>query len=287
MNKFTLIILSAVFSISQALAFPKAPVDDLNFTPTNFKSFKFLNYNFEGIVKLSNCSGSLIKLEGQSANDKGLVLTNGHCVPRGIFGGFLQPGEVFVNKRIVRSMKVFKDKDTLFDIQATKIIYATMTDTDMAVYELSETFAEIEQRTGVRALTLASKRPIPGTNIEIISGYWERGYSCAIDTFIHELHEADWIFKDSVRYTYGCDTIGGTSGSPIIASGTREVIAVNNTSNVDGKTCKMNNPCEVDEFGDVYVEKGLRYGQQTYNLYNCLTKDLELNLNLASCNLPK
>lgn len=288
MKSFKLFILFLSFNSALAFAFPKAPVNDLNFRPQ--KEYLFGQegvYDFEGIVKLSNCSGSLVQFEGQSDDAKAVVLTNGHCVPKGIFGGFIKPGEVMVHKKVRRSMKVFKDENTLFNINATKIIYATMTDTDMALYELSESFREIMDRTGVAPFTLKSTRPVEGEAIEIISGYWERGYSCGIDAFIFSLHEDDWVFKDSVRYTDGCDTIGGTSGSPIIAAGTREVIAVNNTANESGRKCTMNNPCEVNKSGKVSYQKGLRYGQQTFNVYNCLTPDKELSLNIQGCNLPK
>ena len=138
--KYTAILL---FVFAQAaLAFPKAPIDDLNFRPE--KTDSRTQYDFEGIVKLSNCSGSLIQLEGQSNDAKAIVLTNGHCVKKSFFGGFLDPGEVWVNKRRSRSMKVFKDENTLYNITATKIIYATMTDTDMALYELNETYAQLK-----------------------------------------------------------------------------------------------------------------------------------------------
>ncbi len=288
MRKLKLISLLLLSVSVNAFAFPEAPVNDLNFRPSLiFKNLQTDTYDFEGIVKLNNCSGSLIKLEGQSNDAMAIVMTNGHCVPRGLFGGFLKPGEVWSNKAVNRRMKIFKDAETLFNITATKIIYATMTDTDMALYELDETYNEIMKRTGVTALSLSSQRPVAGTNIEIISGYWERGYSCAIDGFVYSLLEADWTFTDSIRYTKGCDTIGGTSGSPIIATATREVIAINNTSNVSGERCTMNNPCEVDSAGNYFVQKGLRYGQQTYDVYSCLTAQKELSLEVPGCNLPK
>ena len=68
-----------------------------------------------------------------------------------------------------------------------------------------------------------------------------------IDKFIFMVKEANWTFKDSIRYTDGCDTIGGTSGSPIIEAGTRTVIGVNNSANESGRKCTMNNPCEISE----------------------------------------
>ncbi len=277
-----------ILSTSSAFALPKAPVDDINFRPAHNKDISAVaDYDFEGIVKLSNCSGSLVLLEGQSDNAKALVLTNGHCVPRTFFGGLLNPGEVVVNKTVHREMKIFKNLTTLYPITAVKIIYATMTNTDMAIYELDETYAEIYARTKVKPLTLVSKRPVVGTSIQIISGYWERGYSCGVDGFVYSLLEAGYTWFDSIRYTEGCDTIGGTSGSPIIAEGTKDVIAVNNTSNESGYECSMNNPCEVNEAGDVYIEKGLRYAQQTYNFYTCLTADFSLDLDLPHCELPQ
>jgi len=283
--KFVAMVAFLVSSTEMLWAFPQAPVNDLDFKP-NMALFSN-GYDFSGIVKLSNCSGSLVILEGQHMNAKGLVLTNGHCVPKGIFGGLIGPKEIIVDKKVKRKMRLFKDQRTLFNITSTRIIYATMLDTDMALYELDESYQEILNRTGVRPLLLSSRRPMEGTQIEIISGYWERGYSCAIDKFIYQLKEGDYLFKDSIRYTEGCNTIGGTSGSPIIDSATREVIAVNNSANESGRSCTMNNPCEIDETGDLLVLRGAKYGQQTYNVYSCLTDNKEFSLSQRGCTLPK
>ncbi|MFY7992374.1 MAG: S1 family peptidase [Bacteriovoracaceae bacterium] len=273
---------------SLAFAFPKAPVDDLNFRPGVYlKNQPSHQYDFEGIVKLSNCSGALVQFEGQPDSDKALVMTNGHCVPAGPFGGFLKPGQVIVNKNDGREFKLFKDLKTLFPIKATKLVYATMTNTDVAFYELNESYNQIHSRTGVEPLTLASTHPVEGVDIQIISGYWERGYSCAVDGFVAKLKEADWLFTNSIRYTDGCDTIGGTSGSPLIEAGTKNVIGINNTSNESGQKCTMNNPCEVQENGEIYVRKGNRYGQQTFLAYSCLTKNFKIDLSIAGCKLPK
>src|SRR3546814_2272200 len=59
----------------------------------------------------------------------------------------------------------------------------------------------------------------------------------------------------SVRYTSSCNTIGGTSGSPVIDDATGKVVAVNNTGNEDGARCTVNNPCEVAENGTVTVRR--------------------------------
>lgn len=281
--------IALVFSLSLAVsahAIPKAPFDALKVNrAVNFD--ELANYDFEGIVKLSNCSGSLIRLAGQPDTAKALVLTNGHCYSSGPFGGMLKPGEVISNKASSRSMKLYDKSMKLFPVTATKVVFAAMTDTDMAIYELSQTYSEIRAKFKINPFDLDTVRPMVGTNIDIVSGYWDRGYTCAIDAFVFQLKEGDWLMKDSIRYTDGCNTVGGTSGSPIIAKGTRTVIAVNNTANEDGRRCTVNNPCEVSEEGTVTVLKNKKYGQQTYNLYSCLTPDFQVDLNAPGCVLPK
>jgi V8-like Glu-specific endopeptidase len=269
--------------ISHTFALPVG-IERPQLTRQNFN--KNIDYNFEGIVKLSNCSGSLIKYSASTESDKAIVLTNGHCIQKP--GGFLNPGEVWFNRPLSRKMRLFNSKMDLFPITSTKIIYATMTNTDIALYELTESYAEIKSRTGISPLILDDAQPAQGQPIEIISGYWDRGYKCEIDGFVDTLKEGDWIFTNSIRYSRnGCDTIGGTSGSPIIAAGTRSVIAINNTSNESGDRCTLNNPCEVNANGEIYVEKGLRYGQQTYDIYSCLNESRSLDLSLSQCQLPK
>ncbi len=281
--------IALVFSLSlaaSAYAIPKAPFDALK-VKREINLDAVSGYDFEGIVKLSNCSGSLIRLSGQPMTAKALVLTNGHCYSSGPFGGMLKPGEVISNKASGRTMKIYDKNMKLFPITATRILFAAMTDTDVTLYELTQSFEEIQKRYKISPFDLDTVRPMVGTNIDIVSGYWDRGYTCAIDSFVFQLKEGDWLMKDSIRYTDGCNTIGGTSGSPIIAKGTRTVIAVNNTANEDGQRCTVNNPCEVSEDGSITVLKNKKYGQQTFNVYSCLTPDFQVDLNTPGCLLPK
>lgn len=272
---------------SSAFALPEAPFDALKVKIPKTRALlnNQFSYDFEGIVKLSNCSGSLVTFSGMPDTAKALVMTNGHCIQKP--GGYLNPGEVWTDRPIKRSMKLFDSNMKLHSIETTKIVYATMTATDVAFYELKESFGEIEKRTGVRPLLLDSTHPTAGEQIEIISGYWDRGWTCSINSFIFKMKEGMWNWTDSIRYTETCDTMGGTSGSPIIAKGTRTAVGVNNTSNESGEVCTLNNPCEVDENGTVTAYKGVRYGQQTFNVYTCLTPDFSLDLGLPSCDLPK
>ena len=175
----------------------------------------------------------------------------------------------------------------LSPITTTRVVYAAMTDTDITIYELNQTYQDIQNKFNIQSFNLDTIRPSIGTDIEIVSGYWERGYSCAIDAFIFNLKEGDWLFKDSIRYTDGCDTIGGTSGSPVLAKGTRSVIAINNTANENGAHCTVNNPCEVSKDGTITVLKDKKYGQQTFNIYSCLSPDFGIDLSRVGCVLAK
>jgi len=248
-------------------------------------------FNFQGIIALSNCSGSLVRFKNSQPTDKAMLLTNGHCVSTGMWGGFLQPGEVYVNKPANYDVSLLdKNGRAIESLETSRILYATMTDTDVGLFELNDTYADIQSKTGTPALTLADQLPAMGLAIQIPSGYWKRTYACQTEAIIPELKEADWTFKHSIRFSQpGCETIGGTSGSPLVSAQSGEVIGINNTGNEDGEHCTMNNPCEVDEQGQETVRQGRSYGQQTYLFYGCLAHSGpdRLDLNQPSCVLPK
>ncbi|MFF0344214.1 serine protease [Kribbella sp. NPDC004875] len=241
--------------------------------------------DFTGIAALSNCSASLVRYAESVDTDKALVLTNGHCYE----GGFLQPGQVLVNKASTRSITLLKpDASRAGTVRADKILFGTMTKTDMIVYEVNETYASIKSRLNVTPLTLAKQAPADGTGLAVVSGYWQRIYTCSVQATIPQLREGDWTWQNSIKYQQpGCETIGGTSGSPVVSTSTGEVIGINNTGNEDGEQCTVNNPCEVDADGNVTVEKGAAYGQQTWWLYTCLTANRTIDLNQSGCELPK
>jgi V8-like Glu-specific endopeptidase len=245
---------------------------------------KAVTVDFAGTVALSNCSGSLVKLPTSASTDPALVMSNGHCLS----GGFLNPGEVVTNQTSSRTFSLLNSSGTSVDtLRATKISYATMTDTDVSLYQLNRTYSQIQSSYGIRPLELSADHPVQGTAIKVVSGYWTKIYSCAIDGFVHQLREGDWAWKDSVRYTSACDTIGGTSGSPVIDAATGKVVAINNTGNEDGESCTVNNPCEVDESGNVTVRQGINYAEETYGITKCFTTGNKLDLSLPGCTLPK
>ncbi|WP_327279285.1 MULTISPECIES: serine protease [unclassified Streptomyces] len=240
--------------------------------------------NYAGTVALSNCSGSVVRAPGSQSTDPALVLSNGHCLETGFPG----PGEVVKDQPSSRSFSLLNASGSrVATLRASKVAYATMTDTDISIYQLTKTYAQIQSQYGISALTLNDAHPVQGTAIKVVSGYWKRTYSCNVDGFAYRLKEGEWTWKDSVRYTSSCNTIGGTSGSPVIDTTTGKVVAVNNTGNEDGQRCTDNNPCEVDETGKVTVRQGINYAQETYIIVPCIGAGNKIDLNRAGCTLPK
>ncbi|MET7475147.1 serine protease [Streptomyces sp. NPDC005648] len=240
--------------------------------------------NFAGTVSLSNCSGSVIRFPNSADSDPALVMTNGHCLET----GFPEPGEVITNQSSSRTFGLLNSSATkVGTLRASKVVYSTMTDTDVTIYQLTTTYASIKSTYNISPLTVQDTHPTAGTAITVVSGYWKRTYACNIDGFVYRLKEGDWTWKDSVRYTSACQTIGGTSGSPVVDNATGKVVAVNNTGNEDGERCTENNPCEVDANGNVTVRQGINYAEETYQIPACFTTGNQLNLNASGCVLPK
>ncbi|MGW6981507.1 S1 family peptidase [Streptomyces sp. NPDC054932] len=280
----SLLLLGA--AVTPAVAAPAAPVTPTAPTaptaPTTPEAAAAVD--FAGTVALSNCSGSVVRAPGSRPNDPALVLSNGHCLE----SGFPAAGEVIEDRASTRSFSLLNSAGSkVGTLRANKIAYATMTDTDISIYQLTRTYAQIQSQYGITALTLNDVRPAQGSAIKVVSGYWKRIYSCNVDGFAYRLQEGDWTWKDSVRYTSACNTIGGTSGSPVIDTATGKVVAVNNTGNEDGGRCTVNNPCEVDQNGNVTVRRGINYAQQTYIVVPCIAPGNKIDLNRPGCTLPK
>ncbi|MFJ2669842.1 serine protease [Streptomyces sp. NPDC087525] len=240
--------------------------------------------DFAGTVALSNCSGSVVRTPASQPSDPALVLSNGHCLESGMPAA----GQVIVDRASTRTFSLLNSAGTgVATLRASKIAYATMTDTDMSLYQLTSTYAQIQSSYGISALELNATRPVQGTAIKVVSGYWKRIYSCNIDGFAYQLKEGSWTWKDSVRYTSACNTIGGTSGSPVIDNTTGKVVAVNNTGNESGGRCTVNNPCEVSQNGTVTVRQGINYAQETYGIVACVGTGSRIDLTRPGCTLPK
>jgi hypothetical protein len=234
-------------------------------------------------IRLNNCSASLVRYPNSLSTDRAMMLTNGHCFE----GGFLAAGQVITNRASTRRGTLLNSAGSaVATLTADRVLYATMTGTDVTLYRLTSTFAAIQAATGSSARTISASHPVTGDTF-VPSGFFARVFDCDIQTFVPTLREDVWTWHDSIRYNSACATVHGTSGSPVVNTGTGEIVGINNTANDDGGLCTLNNPCEVGPGGGVTATQGLRYGQQTYWFTTCLTTSRTINLNQAGCLLTR
>ena len=236
-------------------------------------------------IALDDCSASLVRYPSSQSSDHALMLTAGHCFE----GGMPSAGQVLQNVPSSRSGSLLNASgNTLGTVKADKLLYATMTNTDISVYELTDTFASIASKYGATPLTIAASHPVNGDTIAIPSAYWDRTWRCTLNGFAATVEEDQWTWHDSLRYgKTGCSVIGGSSGSPDVDTSTGQVVGVNNTINEDGQLCTLDNPCEVSSNGTKTERKGQGYGQETYWVTTCLNASRAIDLSVSGCLLPK
>jgi hypothetical protein len=234
-------------------------------------------------IRLSNCSASLVRYPTSVSTDRAMMLTNGHCFE----GGFLSAGQVITNRTSTRRGTLLNSAGSaVANLTADRVLYATMTGTDVTLYRLTSTFASIQSATGISARTIAASHPVTGDTF-VPSGFFAQVFNCDIQAFVPTLREDVWTWHDSIRYNTACATVHGTSGSPIVNTASGQVVGINNTANDNGGVCTLNNPCEVSANGTVTATQGLRYGQETYWFTTCLTSTRTIDLNRAGCLLTR
>jgi hypothetical protein len=269
--------LAAAFATTLALAIPA-----IASAHTDPESAPSAAADFSGTVALDNCSGSIVRWKTSQPTDPALMLSNGHCY------AFMGAREVVVNQPSVRAVDLLdSDGSVAGTVNTVRLLYATMWRTDVSLYQLRQSYQQLQSSYGVPAFTIADAKPSPkGQPIEVLSGYWRLAYDCNLNGFAYRLHENVWDWNDSLRYSDGgCQVIGGTSGSPVLDAD-RTMIGINNTINESGGRCTFDNPCEENRHGKISVHIHRGYGQQTWIFYTCL-KATTLHLNKPGCKLPK
>jgi len=240
--------------------------------------------SFNATIRLSNCSASLVRYPTSVDSDRAMMLTNGHCFE----GGFLPAGQVLVDQASTRSGTLLNSAgSSVGTVRAERLLYATMTGTDVLLYRLNQSIATIRANTGISPLTISSAHPANGISMFIPSGFLSRIWNCTINGFVTTLREDQWTWHDSIRYSSGCTVAHGSSGSPVVDTSTGEVVGINNTNNDNGQMCTLNNPCEVQPNGTTTATLNQSYGQQTYWFTTCLTSARTIDLNISGCLLTR
>lgn len=238
----------------------------------------------ESTAKFSNCSGFLFTVEGRATEKNALIMTNGHCLDP-LMLTMLKPGEVRLNRSASRDITL-NGATVALKVTTQRLLYASMTKTDMAIYELPQSYQRLQEKYGITPLLLAKDGPLAGTPIHIPSSYRRRVYDCRIEAVLAGLREGGRSFEQSLRYDSDCHTISGTSGSPLVLDDGVTVVGINNTNNTHGNMCTNDNPCEVNEAGETSVIRGRSYGQQTALIYSCLNAEADLDVSVEGCELP-
>lgn len=258
--------------------------------------------NFRGIISIFSCSAALVRWPQSRPHDLALLLTNGHCyapldkthVDRG----------VIVDRRDNRAATLLRrDGSDLVTLHTSRVLYSTSFKTDVGLYRLKLTYAQIRHRYHVPALTLSDHPPQPTAQVLMPSGFSKKVYSCTLNGFAYRLFDDTFDWRHSLRFAPSptCRTIHGTSGSPVLDPTTRDVLGVNNAINlsppqcVSGAVCGARRTtldcsislCERSKAGRVTQHVHRRYGQQTWWLTTCVGTDRVLHLDVTGCLLPK
>ncbi|WP_053351319.1 S1 family peptidase [Leucobacter musarum] len=237
-----------------------------------------------GYPDFDGCMGSVVRSAASVGSDPAMLLTNGHCVQ--MFGAdlaFPEPGTALVDQPTGENSLMFLDGGGygIFPAHADRVIYATMTGTDVAVLRLDQSYDEIE-RQGGRVLSLATSPVEAGVSLSLKNG---TGQTCEIEAIVPQLREGSYTMEQSLRFAQSdeCLQFPGQSGAALVASDGHTLAAVLNTHNRDGESCTDNNPCEVAADGTTTVFDGRGYGQQVAGVNACLAAGSVLDQSAANC----
>lgn len=236
-------------------------------------------FALNGAAIVNGCSGALFTLDGRGEDLPALVITNGHCLRWKDIGGataFLPAGKTlldFADPRLAENtFLLLQSETTAIKVTARRLVFATMTVTDVAIYELSATVRELRERHGLSPLLL-DRRPFrDGETVEVHSGLYNRTQSCAIDGRT-TLREGPYRTENGLRFTADCRLYVGFSGSPILRAGRRVFAGLANTHHdpdAAGPDCGFNKPCEIDgATGEPRPQPHRSYGVPADFLVDC------------------
>ncbi|MCS7482625.1 trypsin-like serine protease [Umezawaea endophytica] len=239
--------------------------------------------NVEGTVGLNGCVGSVVRPPGAAPGAEALLLTNGHCVQ----GERPAPGSALVDQPADREVAIADRQGyPRATARANRLVYATMTGTDIALYRLDKTYAQLAAE-GAKVFRLTSKPVRAGDPLTLVRSGGRS--DCVAEAVVDRLREGGYEMTRSIRYatTAGCAPSQGHSGSPLLAADGVTVVGVHNTHNVAGAVCTDDNPCEVGPDGTTTAVQGRAYGQQVHLLAACLDRGTRLDLDRHGCALTK
>lgn len=231
-------------------------------------------------VLVSDCSGTLIKMPGMGPEHKGLVLTSGHCVGFGSFEGrYPDDKEIFINVEVKGRVQVRSSSKPLGkSYRYSKIIWATMTDVDIALIELDANIGKVEQE-GFSFYEPSEKPVYINQELHFDSANKGAQQKCFVEDIVPILKEGPWTFHDALRASIDCQFIHGQSGTAGIDPIDGRIYAIAQTIYEGKEPCSLGNPCEVKESNQSVVrELGSAYLAPVdilFKYYNSVEKRFE------------
>jgi hypothetical protein len=250
----------------------------------------------------SACSAALVTFAGRSSSTKALVLSAGHCSERGRAdvtvgkNSLAMPewGEVLYRVGFGRALtlETGNPDQPRTCVEAEEIVYGTLTNADILLLQLSETYEQIEQRTGVKPFLVSQESSFaPGLALRMPSARWQNDRACEVDATVEKLKEDRWLWGPVLRIKIAdsCGTPHGASGAPAIRRDNSEIIGVFGTaSDGNGAPCSLNNSCEVARDGSTTAsEAGQGYFHFVHSFYGCLDANRNVDLTVPGCPLTR
>lgn len=240
----------------------------------------------------SHCTATVVTGPGQvSAEADALVVTSGHCV-----SGRLGTNEVLVDQEPAEgwSFTPAYFADTVAQhrrVGVRKVRYATMKSLDMAVVQLTVSYADLAAQR-IRPFRLDPRAATPGTRVELAhipvmidseERYLRRSLCTGGDRY--DLVEHVWYWPRG--WVNDCAGVhGGSSGSPVLVAGTDRIAAVLNTTvepDYSG-ACYLGRPCELTPTAP-RMRTGASYASGLEAVAGCFTAD-RFDPRAAGCRLP-
>lgn len=260
----------------------------------------FANFEFNGGAIVNGCSGALFIMNGMQDSQRALVITNGHCIRLkdllGRSSNYPLPNERIYdlgngNDPLPVAIILHSEQQSI-SVKTHRLLFATMTETDVAIFELSTTYAQLNTMYNVRPLLLDPTFTEENDDVSILSGYYKRTQSCSVRGFVN-LQEGPYRTLHAIKLSQDCHIYTGFSGAPITHSKTRSILGLVNThydDKSDHAPCALNKPCEVDnDTGKKNIPApGQSYGVSTAFLYLCYDQSKRiLDFNIHSCHYKK
>lgn len=237
-----------------------------------------------GDVQLNGCIASVVRTPDAEPQDPALLLTNGHCVQ----GTRPAVGSALVDQPAGFSFDIADhDGYPRTSAKVTRLVYATMTGTDVALYRVDKTYAQLAAA-HAKVFTLGTKPMLANEKVDVLGGAYRQ--PCTVAAVVPHLREGGYQLDNAVRTprTDKCILGPGYSGSAMIAPDGNTVVGIHNTSNQgNGAACSDGNPCEVGADGKVTSVPNAAYGEQVDMIPGCFDKGSVLDLTKPGCTLTK